>query len=161
MRRIILATTAAVLLSACTAMLPPRLQAQEFAQSARPQAEAGQMKWSDYYGAMYRTIADGRPEAGSTDRMKIFGMMRTNALAYEDGQITREQFFGRQRSADESYMSVAERDLATQARLDASRPRGKSAADEYAEKAAARARESGPINCTSSTAAGMTSTHCD
>lgn len=71
----------------------------EWRTAARKQAEAGQMKWSDYYTQSYDRIAELPNDPLAALDMQILSEMIPVARKFESGEITAEQFDDARRAA--------------------------------------------------------------
>lgn len=82
------------LLAGCASTRLAEIQA--YAATNRPLAEAGTIKWSDYYLGLHRVgVASGMP---ANTQMRLNNMIR-DAQQFEAGQITRDEFDYRRRAA--------------------------------------------------------------
>lgn len=89
---------AAVLLSACATPPDPRVVSyMRWEQETIVKARSGEIKWSDYYTEGFSRVSalPGNPER--TVRMNVFAEGVPLARKYEQGEITKEQFFDARR----------------------------------------------------------------
>ena len=63
-----------------------------WAVATRPQAERGEIKWSDYYREMFQRISRGPNLVGKAAAMERADVLASAALAFEKGEISRDDF---------------------------------------------------------------------
>lgn len=66
----------------------------------RSAAEAGQIKWSDFYSELHRMTAQA-DEFNSKDVLETINTIYKAALAYEGGKLGKSEFVSLQRVADQ------------------------------------------------------------
>jgi hypothetical protein len=114
----IIAILACLLLASC-ASRPSRqfLDYQAYIQHQKPKAQAGDIKWSDYYKGLYdKAAAAGAPGWRLTGFNQASGM----AMRYEAGEITKDQFDYEIRALKAADASAGEAAMA-QERVEADR----------------------------------------
>ena len=70
-----------------------------WAVESRAQAEAGKIKWSDYYKSLFKKLGDGS-YGDQTHAMELSSNMIDIALMYEEGKIDKNTFESFERSAE-------------------------------------------------------------
>jgi hypothetical protein len=115
MKKILLAFL--ILISGCATPEPPRpnprlAELQQYVSMHRPQAEAGQMKWSDYFAAVYerQVMADFPPQL-----YQITNKLRHSAQRFEKGEISQEDFEFEKRDGKAQWQIISNQ-LAEEAR---------------------------------------------
>ena len=81
----------------------------------KPLAEAGTIKWSDYYKGAYEKLSAMGSKPGVGQSMLVVNSMIDAALSYESGKISKEQFDSIQREAKARSVESDARDKAIQA----------------------------------------------
>ena len=66
----------------------------------RPNAEAGRMKWSDFYNKL-RQMTEEADEANSKEIIGAINTIYKAALAYESGKLGKSEFTSLQNTADQ------------------------------------------------------------
>lgn len=145
---------------------PRFVEAMEWRSNARQQAQAGVMKWSDFYiGAHERSATLPNSPLGALD-LQILSELIPVARRYEAGEITKEQFEDAQRMAGARFRAesarmqqedeAARRAAATQ--MLANQPRIQpNTVPTYQMPVPQRRR---PTNCTSYVSGGQLITNC-
>jgi major membrane immunogen (membrane-anchored lipoprotein) len=90
------------LLTGCaTANRQKITELETWAVESRAQAQAGKIKWSDYYKSLFKKLSDGS-YGDQTHAMELSSNMIDMALLYEDGKIDKNTFESFERRAEVS-----------------------------------------------------------
>jgi hypothetical protein len=88
---------------------PRQTQIRNDLQALRLQAEAGTVKWSDYYLQAYQNILSGPQFNGKGFQLRQLNELIDVAKSYEGGRITKDEFYSRRRSATADWQRERER----------------------------------------------------
>jgi len=149
---------AALILLGC--VHPQVAELKNWSNTAKSEAKAGDMKWSDYYKQLYERV-DKLPEMqGKAFYLKASNVLIDAALAMEQGRVTRAEFESFQRSmkaAESEYNEMLRRQNA------AAWAQAADAYNRYLQTQALQAqrwRSSAPIHCTSTQMGNLVNTTC-
>ena len=71
----------------------------------RPNAEAGRMKWSDFYSKL-RQMTEDADEANSKEIIAAINIIHKAALAHENGKLSASEFASLQSTADKQIADL-------------------------------------------------------
>lgn len=139
---------------------PQITQLRDWAEPAKEQAKAGQIKWSDYYKGLYSRVAELPEMQGKAFYLRASNLLIDSALAMEEGKISVEKFESFQRE-----MIAAESEYAERARIRNAAAWAQAAAtyNQFLQAQALQVqawKAHRPINCTSQRLGNFITTNC-
>lgn len=148
----------ALFLSAC--IHPQVAQLREWANPAKEQAKAGNMKWSDYYKDLYSRVSALPEMQGKAFYLRGSNILIDAALAMESEKISRDQFDSFQREMIAAESEFVEK---TKAQNAAAWAQAAAVYNNFLQTQAMQAQAwqaARPINCTSSRMGNFVTTNC-
>lgn len=105
-----------LMLTGCATVNKQKIaELETWAVESRAQAQAGKIKWSDYYKSLFKKLSDGS-YGNQTHAMELSSNMIDVALLYEDGKIDKNTFESFERRAEiSSQKQSAQQDQARRA----------------------------------------------